>query len=108
MRLLLILTLINGLVPSFAELAETAVHFVVEGHLAHSQAADCGLGECDDEHGCGTTEHHCGCCASQVVLAPPAGAALAAVIGGSRPLVERARLTSLHAPAPPHRPPIAS
>ena len=108
MRLLLILTLINGLAPSLGELAEAAVHFAVEGHLAHSQAAHCELGERGDEHGCGTTDHHCTCCASQAVIAPPAGTVLPAVPSGSRPLVERARLASLHAPAPPYRPPIAS
>jgi len=107
-RLLLILTLINGLAPSLGELAEAAVHFAVEGHLAHSQAAHCELGERGDEHGCGTTDHHCTCCASQAVIAPPAGTVLPAVPSGSRPVVERARLASLHAPAPPYRPPIAS
>jgi hypothetical protein len=107
-RLLLILILINGLAPSLGELAEAVVHLAVEGHLAHSQAAHCELGERGDEHGCGTTEHHCTCCASQVVIAPHVGTVLPAVLAGSRPLVERARLTSLHAPAPPYRPPIAS
>jgi hypothetical protein len=107
-RLLLIVTLINGLVPSFAELAETAVHYAVEGHLAHSEAARCELGERGDEHGCGTTEHHCTCCASQVVMAPEGRAELAIVQSGSRSRPAAAGLVSLHEPAPPFRPPIAS
>ena len=107
-RLLLIVTLIHGLVPAFGELAETAVHFAVEGHLAHSDADRGDLGDQGDEHGCGTTEHHCTCCVSQLVMAPPAGAVLLAAPGQARPLPKRAHLASLHEPAPPYRPPIAS
>ncbi len=108
MRLILILTLINGLVPSLAEVAETAVHYAVEGHLAHSEAARCELGERGDEHGCGTTEHHCTCCASQVVMAPPSRSEQAAARPGSRTAPASAGLVSLHEPSPPFRPPIAS
>lgn len=108
MRLLLILTLINGLVPSFAELAETAVHYAVEGHLAHSEAARCALGERSDEHGCGTTEHHCTCCASQVVMAPSGKAEQPVAPAASPSPLARAGLASIHEPAPPYRPPIAT
>ena len=108
MRLLLILTLINGLAPSLGELAETAVHLAVEGHLAHSQAADCGQGERSDEHGCGTTEHHCTCCASQVVVSTQAGGfSVSLAVAPSHPAMPDA-LVSLHEPTPPFRPPIRS
>jgi len=107
-RLLLVTTLIVGLVPGLGEVAEAAVHLAVVGHLAHSGADQGDLGDLGHEHGCGTTEHHCSCCASQVIIVPPGQAPLPAVPAASRPLLERARLASLHAPAPPYRPPIAS
>jgi hypothetical protein len=105
-RLLLILTLIHGLAPSLGELAESAIHLAVEGHLAHSEAADCQLGEGADEHGCGTTEHHCTCCASQVVMVSPGRAVQPVSPSGARTVAARAGLVSLHEPAPPYRPPI--
>ncbi len=108
MRLALVLLLINGLTPAFGEIAEAVVHYAVEGHLAHTDADQGDLGEQGQEHGCGATEHHCSCCVSQVVMAPSARAVLPAVPAGTRAPVVRERLTSLHAPAPPYRPPIAS
>lgn len=108
MRLLLVLLLVNGLVPSLGEVVETAAHYALEGHLAHSDADHGDLGDLGHEHGCGTTEHHCTCCASQ-----PAGLPAAAPAGPAAPSAERLaspgrRLASLHDPAPPSRPPIAS
>ena len=67
MRLALVLALIHGLVPGLGELAEAGVHYVVKGHLAHSDADHGDLGDVGDEHGCGGAQHLCGCCASQVV-----------------------------------------
>jgi len=107
-RLLLVLTLICGLVPDVGELAEAAVHFAVEGHLAHTVADQGDLGDQGHEHGCGTTDHRCSCCASQVVIAPPAMAVLPSAPPASRPSSPGVRLASLHEPAPPYRPPIAS
>jgi hypothetical protein len=108
MRALLVLLLINGLVPSLGEVAEAAVHYAVEGHLAHSDSDHGDLGDLGQEHGCGATEHHCTCCASQAVLAPPKGALSRPVSAASQPWLAAARLVSLHNPAPPYRPPIAS
>jgi hypothetical protein len=48
MRLLLVLTLLHGLAPGLGELAESVVHYVAEGHLAHS-AADHGDLGCQGE-----------------------------------------------------------
>jgi hypothetical protein len=107
-RLLLILTLIHGLAPSIGELAEAAIHLAVEGHPAHSVAANCQLGERGDEHGCGTTEHHCTCCASQVVMAPSGRAEQPVASPDAGTVPARAGLVSLHEPAPPFRPPIPS
>ncbi len=108
MRLVLVLALVHALVPGLAEVAETAVHYAVEGHLAHSRADEGDLGNLGHEHGCGTTEHLCGCCASQAFVAQPVPAvAVAGPSRGSAP-VDRSFLASLHDPAPPRRPPIAS
>jgi hypothetical protein len=108
MRLALLLALVQGLVPGLGELAEAAVHYAVEGHLAHSNADHGDLRDLGREHGCGTTEHHCGCCTSQVFVAQAAGALPGALPSAERTPVERGQLVSLHAPAPPRRPPIAS
>ena len=108
MRLALLLALINGLVPGLGELAEAAVHYAVVGHLAHSDDDHGDLGDLGHEHGCGTTEHHCDCCVSLVLVAQPAGTPLGALRSTERAPVERGQLVSLHDPAPPRRPPIAS
>lgn len=108
MRLVLILALIHGLAPGLGEIAETAVHYVVEGHLAHSDADQGDLGELGHEHGCGGTQHLCGCCSSQAFVAQPAVATPEALVSREMAPTRGERLVSLHAPAPPLRPPIAS
>jgi hypothetical protein len=107
MRVALVLLLVHGLAPGLGEVAETAVHYAVEGHLAHSEADRGDLGEQGDEHGCGTTAHLCSCCASQALLAGPAPAPVAAGLPLARLAPGTGALASLHEPAPPHRPPIA-
>lgn len=108
MRLALVLALILGLVPGLGEIVETAVHYAVEGHLAHSEADRGDLGDLGTEHGCGTTQHHCGCCASQLVVAQPTQAGPLAVLAKTRAPRHDPVLVSVHDPAPPRRPPIAS
>ncbi|WP_233261629.1 hypothetical protein [Vitiosangium sp. GDMCC 1.1324] len=66
LRLLLVIALVNGLVPTFGEALEAAVHYVTSGHLAHFEAGETDLNT-GKEHGCGPTAHHCGCCASQSI-----------------------------------------
>ena len=109
MRLsLLVMWLAVGMTPGLGEVAETVVHLATSGHLAHSDADQGDLGNQGDEHGCGTTQHLCGCCASQVVASaarPALSVALALVTGQVSP---SRSLDSLHEPAPPFRPPIAS
>ncbi len=108
MRLLLVMWLSFGLAPGLGEVAETAVHLVSAGHLAHSEADHGDLGEQGTEHGCGTTMHHCGCCGSQVVTQGPSlGQAAPHPVTADHPLAAEI-LVSLVEPAPPHRPPIAS
>lgn len=108
MRLVLLLALIHGLVPGLGELAETAVHYVVEGHLVHSDADQGDLGDVGDEHGCGGAQHLCGCCASQMFVAQPGCSSLDVVASRESKSIAGSRLVSLHDPAPPRRPPIAS
>jgi len=107
-RSLLVLLLVNGLAPGLGEVAESAVHFALEGHLAHSDADHGDLGDQGHEHGCGTTEHLCSCCASLSFVALAAGVVLTVVPAPASPLSTGERLASLDAPAPPLRPPIAS
>jgi hypothetical protein len=107
-RPVLILLLIVGLTPALGEVAEAVVHYAVEGHLAHSAADEGDLGELGDEHGCGTTQHRCGCCASQTVLLADGGGLSVSLLVGVRPAVAPAALASLHEPTPPLRPPIRS
>jgi hypothetical protein len=107
-RLALVLALIHGLVPGLGEIAETAVHYVVEGHLAHSDADQGDLGDVGHEHGCGGAQHLCDCCASQAFVAQPVSSTLGVLASHEPTPTVGARLVSLHDPAPPRRPPIAS
>lgn len=67
LRLLLVIALVNGLVPSFGEALEAVVHYVASGHVAHFESGETDLNT-GKEHGCGPTAHHCLCCASQSVV----------------------------------------
>lgn len=108
MRLALVILLVHGLAPALGEVVETAAHYALEGHLAHTAADQGDLGDQGDEHGCGTTQHHCGCCASQAVTAVPATPEERPVSPALGWVPAGASLTSLNDPAPPRRPPIAS
>jgi hypothetical protein len=106
-RLLLVLVLVNGLVPSLAELGEAVVHYARTGHAAHTEADRGDLGDQGDEHGCGTTQHRCACCANEPV-APSDGVALASVGGpAARPGLGRAMAVAAREPTRPFRPPIS-
>ncbi|ATB35204.1 hypothetical protein CYFUS_000616 [Cystobacter fuscus] len=67
LRLLLVIAMVNGLVPSFGEALEAVVHYVASGHVAHFESGETDLNT-GKEHGCGPTDHHCRCCASQSVI----------------------------------------
>jgi hypothetical protein len=108
MRFLLVMWLALGLTPGLGEIAETVVHFARSGHVAHTEADQGDLGDQGPEHGCGTTQHRCGCCASQVFDPAPlpevAGSTSPAIVPASLPPI----LASLRDAALPFRPPIAS
>lgn len=106
-RILLVLMLVNGLVPALAEVGETIVHYVRTGHVAHTQADEGDLGDQGPEHGCGTTEHHCTCCATQVVV-PSADVAVASLDSRTEKAIAPPELTlAVREPARPFRPPIS-
>ena len=108
MRFLLVMWLAAGLVPDLGEVAEAVVHLATSGHLVHSDADHGDLGHQGDEHGCGTTQHNCGCCASQVLLSTQASAIGLNLVAAPGPSVTPDALVSLHEPTPPFRPPIPS
>ncbi len=108
MRFLLVMWLAVGLAPGLGEVAETAVHLATSGHLAHTDADRGDLGNQGDEHGCGTTQHHCGCCVSQVVVSAHAGALVVSLPVAPGRSVTPVALVSLHEPTAPFRPPILS
>ena len=108
MRFLLVMWLAVGLAPGLGEVAETAAHLATAGHLAHTDADHGDLGDQGDEHGCGTTQHHCGCCASQVVVSAQACALTVSLVVAPGLSVAPAALASLHEPTPPFRPPISA
>ncbi len=107
MRLLLVLLLVNGLEPGLAEVGEAVVHYARAGHAAHTAADRGDLGDQGDEHGCGTTQHRCACCATQVVLSPATTGALPNDAGPTRALGPTAAALAARAPARPFRPPIS-
>jgi hypothetical protein len=106
-RYLLAIWMVFGLVPGLGEVVETAVHLATSGHLAHTDADHGDLGDEGDEHGCGTTCHNCGCCASQA-LASDRKLEVPGTVAAPARLTPSAALVSLHEPTPPFRPPIAS
>lgn len=108
MRFLLVMWLAVGMTPGLGEVAETVVHLATSGHLAHSDADHGDLGNQGDEHGCGTTQHLCGCCASQAVSAASRPEVSVTPVPMTAPTPVPASLSSLHEPTPPFRPPIAS
>jgi len=89
------------MVPGLGEVAETAAVLAMSGQLAHS---DGDQGDQGNEHGCGTTQHLCGCCTSQVVAAasPAVGLRVTARCGDQP--TSTGILASLHEPTPPYRP----
>jgi hypothetical protein len=105
-RVLLILLIVNGLVPSLGETV-AAIALARAEHVEHGR--DGAGAPCDDsrERGCTTTEHHCACCAGMPVLPRPGlAAALTLASAGEAPaaLAEGPSTRSLE---PPYRPPIA-
>jgi len=108
MRLVLVLALIHGLAPGLGEAAEAVVHYAAEGHLAHSDADQGDLGDQGHHHGCGTTQHQCGCCPSQAAAVPAGTASDAAAPAVAEQTPSGDALASVHEPTPPFRPPIAS
>jgi len=108
MRFLLVMWLALGMAPGLGEVAETLVHMTTSHHLAHSDADNGDLGDQGKEHGCGTTQHHCACCASQAATSVPRAEVLGATKLCFDQAVSTGSLVSLHEPQPPYRPPIAS
>ncbi|MFL5302135.1 MAG: hypothetical protein ACJ79R_17510 [Anaeromyxobacteraceae bacterium] len=107
MRLLLVLMLVHGLAPGLAEAGEAVVHYARTGHVAHTAADRGDLGDQGREHGCGTTQHHCACCTTQVVV-PSAVVAVAALVSAtSRPAAPAELMLASREPARPFRPPIS-
>jgi hypothetical protein len=96
-----------GMAPGLGEVAESAVHLAISGHLAHTDAEH-DLADQGREHGCDTTQHHCSCCASQVAAATPPAGGPRPTVQAVRALPRQATLSSIHLPAPPTRPPIYS
>lgn len=107
MRWLLVAILVHGFVPGLAEVGEAVVHLARTGHVAHTPADRGDLGDQGAEHGCGTTQHHCACCATQLVVPAP-GVTVVAVERGRSPSVQPAeQAPATREPARPFRPPIA-
>jgi hypothetical protein len=106
-RVLLVLVLVHGLAPGLAEVAEGVVHQLATGHAAHTEADHGDLGAQGPEHGCGTTQHRCACCVTQVFT--PSGQLVVASLeaGGAGPLAPAERTIASREPARPFRPPIS-
>ncbi len=106
-RVFLVLMLVHGLAPGLAEVGEAVVHYARTGHVAHT-AADAGdLGDQGPEHGCGTTQHQCTCCATQVV-APSSDAVVASLDGSvAKPAAPPDLTLARREPVRPFRPPIS-
>lgn len=106
-RVLLVLMLVHGLAPGLAEIGESVVHYARTGHAAHTAADRGDLGDQGSEHGCGTTQHRCTCCATQSVA--PAGEVVVASLdgGAAKALAPAETKLAAREPARPFRPPIS-
>jgi hypothetical protein len=107
LRWLLVLTLVHGLVPGLAEAGETVVHYVRTGHVAHSPADRGDLGDQGPEHGCGSTQHHCTCCATQLVVPATEVVVGSMQSGEGRPVAPAELILAVREPSRPFRPPIS-
>ncbi len=100
--------LVNGLVPGLAEAGEALAHYARTGHVAHTAADRGDLGDQGPEHGCGTTQHRCACCATQVVVPPASNGAVASLDpAAARPVPPPLPTLASREPARPFRPPIS-
>ncbi|HET9595138.1 MAG TPA: hypothetical protein VFP65_06140 [Anaeromyxobacteraceae bacterium] len=107
MRWFLVAMLLHGLVPGLAEAGEALVHYVHTGHVAHTSADRGDLGDQGPEHGCGTTQHRCACCATQLVE-PAREIVVATVLMPTTNAVPPAKIElAPREPARPFRPPIS-
>ncbi len=107
MRVFLVLMLVHGLAPDLAEVGEAVVHYVRTGHVAHTLADHGDLGDQGGEHGCGVTQHHCTCCAAQLVV-PSADVVVASLDGDrAKPAAPHELTLAVREPARPFRPPIS-
>jgi hypothetical protein len=108
MRVLLVLMLVHGLAPDLAGVGEAVVHYARTGRVAHTAADRGDLGDQGPEHGCGTTQHHCTCCATQALVVPMAEAEVASLDGGkANPVAPPELILPAREPARPFRPPIS-
>lgn len=100
------------MLPGLPGLLETLEHLVHDGHLPHSaqheQVAHAEAPHQDEEHGCTSLAHRCGCHASMPAVLPdddaPEDCAVAPALGVQ--VAARARQRQHRATAPPWRPPI--
>ncbi len=107
MRVFLVLMLVHGLVPGLSEVGEAVVHYARTGHVAHTAGDEGDLGDQGSEHGCGTTQHRCTCCATQVVVSS-VDAVIASLDGGTaKPVAPVELMLAAREPARPFRPPIS-
>lgn len=111
---LLAVALALSLLPGLVELAESAEHLLLDGHLPHSEqhelveateAHDHGPG---DEHGCTPMSHSCGChVSSPAVLGEVASIATRLTSTSERRSLATEQTLTSRANAPPTPPPIA-
>lgn len=106
-RLFLVLMLVHGLAPGFAEVGEAVVHYARTGHIAHTDADRGDLGDQGSEHGCGTTQHYCACCGTQVVVSAGEAVVVSLDAGTSQPVDPPELKLVTRDPARPFRPPIS-
>jgi hypothetical protein len=106
-RALLVALLVHGLAPGLAEVAEGVAHYAATGHAAHSPLDQGDLGDQGEEHGCGTTQHRCACCATQALAAPTRVILPALRSPRAHPPPPADAALAVRAPARPFRPPIA-
>ena len=106
-RKILVLLLLLAVTPCAAELVEWAAHLAWHGDFAHAKDDAHAQQAAQDEHGCTTLFHTCGCHASTFsTLTQAITVGVGNLAPSSRCLPAPANRAGRCTEPPPHRPPI--
>lgn len=105
-RLIVVIAVLYGFLPSFGSAATAAVHRPSRAEPTVTAASAPGESPSNPEHGCGVTLHLCSCCVSQPVVVSAVGSGLREIAPASTPAPGSEQRLVRREPIRPFRPPI--